>query len=680
MSSRRGRRGPAHRRLFLWAFILAAPLIALGSAWAVHTDGPPSLLGDAQIEQHAATERANHEQAFPFRASASGEATSVAVYLDRRSRSRTVEAAIYDSRGGHPGALMTSGNDRRPTPGKWNTLEIPAAELSKGTTYWLALLGLNGVLVYRDRRRGPCSSEHSKQEHLRHFPQNWQPGRRSRMCPASMFVAGSIAIASSSSTGTTQANGGAPQGGTTTGAGGTGGTGVTGGGAGPAPVNVVAPYFTASSGDAVVGQTLTVSEGAWTNSPTGYSYHWYDCTTSGGQPPMTGKCSPIRGATESAYTVAPSDVGQSLAVVVTAVNGAGAASTSLSGSCAFGENDSQNESDVAPPPAEAAGCSPVSAVAAATQSGERFCSNAFVTCGYPDPLTGDVGVPPGTALTTVSASCGCLPAGAAWSNGTVEVTGSNVVLRDLYVAGSVQIVGNNDVLTDSEVTTGICGSTCSNGEPVVITGSASNTQVTYDTLFGGANGTVHNGANEPILINHIYSYGACGAQLGFGDVWNSFLITDIVITNANGQGPCHTEPSYVAGGILANWPSDSWGGACPGVCSSPSDSYANFQNDVLLNPQGQTAAIFLDNHAFGETGNNNITVNGSFLAGGGYVMYGDASGDTSSNIVVSRDRWSSMYYPNGGYYGACAWNNAASTLTSDLWDATLNPLTRACVR
>ena len=398
-----------------------------------------------------------------------------------------------------------------------------------------------------------------------------------------------------------------------------------------------------------------------------------------GQPPRTGGCSAIAGAGSSTYTVSSSDVGHSLVAVVTATNGGGSSSTSVSGLCAVGENNSLNESDIAPPPAVAAGCSPISAVAASSAAGEKFCSNAFVTCGFPDPLTGDVGVPAGTSLTTVSSGCDCLPSGVSWSAGTLEIGGDNVTLKDVYVPGNILISGSGDTVTDSVVTTGICTPTCSNSEAIEALSTAQNTQITYDTLYGGTGGTVHNGSNEPMLADHVYSYGTCGGQLGWGDVENSYFITDIVITDANGEGTCHTEPAYVNGGFATNWPASPWGGACPGTCSSSSDSYTNYQHDVLLNPQGQTAAIFLDNHAFGQTGNNNITVNGSFLAGGGYVIYGDNDGDTSSNIQVTNNRWSSMYYPHGGHYGSCSWNDAATTLTTNQWDDTLTPLTLACL-
>ena len=44
-----------------------------------------------------------------------------------------------------------------------------------------------------------------------------------------------------------------------------------------APSNTSLP---AVAGSAKVGQTLTVSNGSWTGSPTGYAYQWQRCTSS----------------------------------------------------------------------------------------------------------------------------------------------------------------------------------------------------------------------------------------------------------------------------------------------------------------------------------------------------------------------------------------------------------------
>ena len=71
------------------------------------------------------------------------------------------------------------------------------------------------------------------------------------------------------------------------------------------------------SGSPVVGVKMSVSNGAWENSPVAYAYQWEHCNSSGGE------CTPILGATNASYTVAASDVGRSLVAQVSAINGGG---------------------------------------------------------------------------------------------------------------------------------------------------------------------------------------------------------------------------------------------------------------------------------------------------------------------------------------------------------------------
>ena len=80
------------------------------------------------------------------------------------------------------------------------------------------------------------------------------------------------------------------------------------------PVNTSPPTI---SGQTVVGDTLTAANGVWSNGPTGYSYQWQDCDSSGAN------CSSISGATSSSYKLASSDAGGTIDVVVTASNSAG---------------------------------------------------------------------------------------------------------------------------------------------------------------------------------------------------------------------------------------------------------------------------------------------------------------------------------------------------------------------
>ena len=85
------------------------------------------------------------------------------------------------------------------------------------------------------------------------------------------------------------------------------------------PANTTMP---AISGTATEGQQLSTTNGAWSGEPTSYTYQWRHCNTSGHS------CTNISGATGSRYTLAASDVGETMRVMVTAANSAGSSSMS----------------------------------------------------------------------------------------------------------------------------------------------------------------------------------------------------------------------------------------------------------------------------------------------------------------------------------------------------------------
>jgi DNA-binding beta-propeller fold protein YncE len=83
---------------------------------------------------------------------------------------------------------------------------------------------------------------------------------------------------------------------------------------GGAPYDYKPPQL---SGSQVVGVTMGVSTGEWSNNPVAYGYQWEDCNEAGGE------CMPILGATNPNYTVQASDAGHTLVAQVTATNGGG---------------------------------------------------------------------------------------------------------------------------------------------------------------------------------------------------------------------------------------------------------------------------------------------------------------------------------------------------------------------
>ena len=86
------------------------------------------------------------------------------------------------------------------------------------------------------------------------------------------------------------------------------------------PVNTVSPSI---SGNKVVSQRLTVSNGTWKESPSEFSYSWFRCLTSKVAATTFGTgCSQIDDSGESSYTLTQSDIGKYIVAKVTGSNAA----------------------------------------------------------------------------------------------------------------------------------------------------------------------------------------------------------------------------------------------------------------------------------------------------------------------------------------------------------------------
>jgi subtilisin family serine protease len=82
----------------------------------------------------------------------------------------------------------------------------------------------------------------------------------------------------------------------------------------PPPASTTPPTI---SGTAQQGQMLTEAHGSWTNSPSGFTYQWLQCDSSGNT------CTAIATATSQTYSPVAQDVGHTLEVQETAANGGG---------------------------------------------------------------------------------------------------------------------------------------------------------------------------------------------------------------------------------------------------------------------------------------------------------------------------------------------------------------------
>jgi hypothetical protein len=149
------------------------------------------LLGDTRIESSVDHNSAGTAEAFPVRAVATGQVSSLSVYLDSSNRASTVSVGVYASSNGHPQALLSSGVIANAVAGQWNSVAMPPLQLTSGTTYWLALLGVDGALSFRDRTAN-CQSEVGRLTNLDSLPATWTTGSRWRTCIVSMFESGSV--------------------------------------------------------------------------------------------------------------------------------------------------------------------------------------------------------------------------------------------------------------------------------------------------------------------------------------------------------------------------------------------------------------------------------------------------------------------------------------------------------
>src|SRR5437870_4478460 len=149
-------------------------------------------MGDQTVEPGIDSNSPGKAEAFRFTATATGTLSSVAVFIDATSTATSIVAGVYASNGSHPGTLLAQGSLASPVGGTWNTIALPAASISSGSIYWIALLGPVGTVRFRDKACG-CStpSETSAQTTLSALPSTWTSGSSYADGPISAYVSGS---------------------------------------------------------------------------------------------------------------------------------------------------------------------------------------------------------------------------------------------------------------------------------------------------------------------------------------------------------------------------------------------------------------------------------------------------------------------------------------------------------
>ena len=251
-------------------------------------------------------------------------------------------------------------------------------------------------------------------------------------------------------------------------------------------------------------------------------------------------------------------------------------------------------------------------------------------CGYPSPDT--TGVPAGTTLTP---------------SGSITASTPGEVINGLAVSGTIDVSASNVTIEDTDVAN---ASSCCWG--IRIESGVTGTVLKYDTIHGTDNQSgslafaVYNtGAIGGLTEDHVYAYNVDRILQGSGTLTNSFCLS-----NANISGE-HYECVYDgAGSVVIN-------------------------HDTLLETHSQTGATWVGPD-FGDI--DTYTVENSMLAGGGYTLYGAATNSANpaggvlvGPVTITNNRFSRLYFPQGGYWGPEAYFDPSKTTWSgNVWDDT----------
>jgi hypothetical protein len=254
-------------------------------------------------------------------------------------------------------------------------------------------------------------------------------------------------------------------------------------------------------------------------------------------------------------------------------------------------------------------------------------------CGFAD--TTNTGVPTGTALYPASGGPGA-NTGSGWTyrGGEIATTTNGAVIKNVSCACGVNVTNTGVKIEDSDLA--VSGA---NAWAVALR-HASNATIEHNNLHGPGS-TADTGCDS--AIRDIYSD------------------SDNMTVEHNNVWYCADPMNIIANGglIEQNYFHDF-------VSSAPGDHYEDIQleagdgdvmtiqDNTFFNQNSQTAAIIMSVDG-GGTETNRI-INHNLLAGGGYCFYGGSyGGDPATNITFTNNNFSSLYYPNCGYYGTVAY-------------------------
>jgi hypothetical protein len=391
-----------------------------------------------------------------------------------------------------------------------------------------------------------------------------------------------------------------------------------------APTNTAAPTV---SGTATQGSTLTTSKGSWTGSPTGYSYQWQRCDSSGAS------CANIRGATSSSYQLQASDVGSTIRSVVTATNAGGSTSAS----------------------------SRVTSVVASGGGGGGTVpcalTRAAASCWQQNTgVQGATGVTESQIMSNPSAY------GFKHVTGNVNVTQPNVTIDHEWISGcmAIQATATNFHMTDSLVTSYSqdCQNNSSDSNPgVVVDGNTQNVPVGVVIQDSTIDAQSINLEQNPIVNDFGLVLGAGSTALRdniFGYAKDVFANGQPGAVTTVQDSYIHNPPAPASNSYDCGGPGDAQYDPHEDPLWVDGSEYVTAEHDYISGAGGGdcvTAAVAFLGVDFGHP--NHDTVDSSFIEGGVQpgggrpdAYFGKLT-DCATNLMVTNNAFSD----NGGYGG-----------------------------
>ena len=276
------------------------------------------------------------------------------------------------------------------------------------------------------------------------------------------------------------------------------------------------------------------------------------------------------------------------------------------------------------------------------------CAEEPSRCGYPDET--NTGVPEGVTLRRVPQD---VSSGEGWRfdpRGWVVVEDDGAIFEGFDVAGQIDVTASDVTIRNCRITA--IGETFGVSLRTTRNVTVENSEISSPSagnrrLLVGVKDINGDSTGTRILGNEI-THTSTGIQIDAGLVRDNFI----------------HDMGYKDGDHVN------------GTTSNAGTSLLTLDHNTVFNQLNQTDAISLFQD-FGDQANRSI--NNNLVAGGGYTIYAGANPDAlpTSNIRVTNNRVSRIFFPKGGEKGpVTAFNpaGAGNTFTGNVWDDTGEPI------